>query len=281
MNAPAEAKLLSTKANSPAIQVAGSATVGGELYVTGESQDYIELGGGGSSVAGSSDPDAIRQQYVHLGIAEPEFPEIRTADLIALAVNTADANTPFQGSGLVYENLRIPAEMDPVFRNDAVINGVLYVESPNVVSFRAGVTINGTIVTEHDPSHSLCDCLIEFRGHASAPGMEALPDEPQFAAVKQHTGTAILAPGFALDFRGNTGVVNGVIAADKIEFRGNSTVAGELSGTILGLTDNEMLIQGSSEIRINRLDSSTVPAGFSTSMTLLAVPDTYVESLGN
>ncbi len=281
MSRPEEAAVLSLRAAAPGIEVSGSATVGGELYVVGDSEDYVELGsGGGYTVAGCGDRETILDEHVNLNVVPPAFPQLDTALLIELAVNTADASTRYSGSDLVYENMRFPAGTNPTFHNDAVINGVMYVESPNVVSFRGGVTINGVIVTEELPGADLEECVIEFRGHVTAPGVGALPDEQAYAVVKQHSGTVVLAPGFQVDMRGNVGTINGVIAADKLTFRGNASVSGDLAGSILGLQDRDLLMQGSTDIRIHRLADAVAPAGFRHPLGLSPVPASYSEPAG-
>ena len=282
MDDPSEAMVLSVRTSSPAIEVAGSGTVGEGLYVTGTTEDFVKLGnGGGYSVGGSSDPEAILEDFAHFGVEAPQFPTIDTGVFTPLATNVIDSDTDLTGSGNEWTNIRVRAGTNPLFTSDTVINGVMYVEYPNVVSFRGQVTVNGVIVTEESASPDYRDCLIEFRGGFAAPGVEALPEgDVRFEDLKKHTGTVILAPGFAMDFRGNSGTINGVIAADKLSFSGSSSVGGRLEGSILGLKDIEMTIGGSAEIRISRPTRQAPPAGFVHPMGFQAVADTYGEGSG-
>lgn len=276
VNSAGEACVLSTREQPVAIMAGGSATISGDLYVTGEDVDYVYLKGGGISIGGSSDINEIFGSHVFLGTQEPDFPPINTAQFASLAVNTVDASTDLNGT-TTFNNIRIAAGTNPSFAAGTVINGIIYVESPNIVTFTGHSTINGMIATEDTPSN-LADCQLEFKGTASLPGTEALPDTPEFSAVKQHTGTAILAPSFGVTMRGATNSINGLIAADKLEFIGNSNISGDVTGSIIGLKDNEMSLSGNSTIRIARPeDGNELPAGFDHPYGLVVQASSYSE----
>lgn len=276
VNEAAEACVLSTREEPVAIEGGGQASISGDLYVTGEDVDYVLLKGS-VSIGGTSDRDEILADHLYLGTEDPEFPEIDTAPFAALATTIVDANTDLSGAGNVYNNIRIKAGTDPDFPNTTQINGIVYVEAPNKVTFHAQTEINGLIVTEDAGGLPIDDCQIDFRGSTSAPGVAALPDTPEFAAVKEHRGSMILAPGFGLTFRGNTNCINGLIAADQLSFRGTSDISGEISGMVLGLKDTELTLQGNSTIRINRAGDTELPAGFKHSMGLVFDQDSYTE----
>ncbi|MFP4105275.1 MAG: hypothetical protein ACLFVU_04205 [Phycisphaerae bacterium] len=276
MNDPGEGRMLSTRGSSPAIEVIGSGTVGGDLYVTGDSEDYIVLGSG-AEVAGETDPTVIMDQNVHLDVEDPEFPVVDTSPFERFATNVMDTGSDYRlGS---YSNIRIKAGTDPKFSSDTVIRGVMYIEYPNKVRFSGSVQMEGVIVTEEPPLPDLSSNHIKFRGGFTAPGVSALPDTAEYDDLKNLGGTVILAPGFSLDFRGNAGTVNGVIAADQVEFSGSASVGGELEGSILGLTDTELSIDGNSEIKINATQESLIPSGFKHPFGLEWDPNTYIEPI--
>ena len=180
-------------------------------------------------------------------------------------------------------NLRIAAGTDPRFTSDMTVKGVLYVEAPNTVRFTGGVTIEGIIVTEEDTTQPLATCQLIFRGHVTAPGVDALPDgDPNFTEIKQHRGTVILAPGFSVDFSGNTGPINGIVVGDTLSFSGNSSMAGDLGTGIVALTDAGITISGSAEIRVKPMDEDLIPAGFKPQpqLGLSAVARSYTETVG-
>jgi len=277
---PSEASVLSTKSTPVAIEAGGHASIGGDLFVTGEEGDYVLIYGNGLSVGGTSDIDEIINNHVHLGVAAPEWPEVDTSPFSALTSSVIDETTNLDGAGLVFNNVRIVAGTDPSFKNDAVLNGVIYIEAPNKVTFNAGVTINGIIVTEEDEAQTLEDCQIDFRGHVSAPGVDALPDTEEFAQVKLYRGTVILAPGFSVSFRGASAAANGTIAADELSFLGNTTIEGEIEGSVLGLRDRPLTLSGNCGLRFNRANADTTPAGFSHPIGLRPLADTYAEIVG-
>ena len=109
-------------------------------------------------------------------------------------------------------------------------------------------------------------------------GVEVLPDTPEFAAVKQQTGTFVLAPGFGVTFSGNFGAVNGSIAADQLTFTG--TAEGVVRGAVLGLADLPATLSGHVEIRVDRAHAAPHPAGFVQSFALVPVASTYLELKG-
>ena len=277
VNTGQEATVFSMSSQPVAIEAGGSATIGGDLFVTSDNEMSILLAGGGLSVAGETDIFEIMNNHAHFGVAPPEFPEIDITPFAAMATTEITPETVIPNQDLVLNNIRIKAGTNPRFTRDTVINGVMVIESPNEVVFTAGTVINAIIVCEDDGSEDIAHKQIEFRGHVSAPGVGALPDTPEFAAVKKHTGTVILAPGFGVTFRGTTNSINGTIAADQFAFRGNSDIDGELTGVILGLTDREMILQGNVNIRINRQTDDDTPAGFVHPIGLVMTPGTYTE----
>ena len=275
-NDSSEACVLSTREQPVAIMAGGHATIGGDLYVTGDDVDYVYLQGSGLSIGGTSDVYEIFRNHVYLGTEEPDFPPIDTSPFIPLAVNVVDSTTDLNG-GNVFNNIIVKAGTDPQFPADTVINGVMYVEAPNHVTFAGSTTINGLIVTEDASTRPIADCTIDFRGSSSAPGVAALPDTEEFAAVKKETGTVLLAPGFDVSFRGNTNSINGLIAADKLSFIGNSNISGEVYGSIIGLKDNELCLKGNAEITINRPSETELPAGFHHPYGLVLLASSYSE----
>ena len=276
MTTPAEASVLSASSEPVAIEAGGHGVIGGDLFITGANVDTVVLRGGGLSVGGESDPQEILEHHVHLGVEEPEFPEVDVAPFLAFAVNVIDADTDLGGSGS-FDNVVIRRNTNPQFTGDTVVNGVMYIESPNIVIFAAGTTINGILVTDNPSAPNLTENRIEFRGHVMAPGVDALPDSPEFAQIKTLTGTVILAPGYDLTFRGTTNSINGTIAADQMAFRGDSDISGSLTGSVVGLKDLPISLSGNASIRINGENSKIIPVGFKHPMGLTPDPDTYRE----
>jgi hypothetical protein len=272
VNYPMEASILSaTQAHADAIVLGGHVVISGDLYTSGDGAEVAMTGS--PTVAGSQDPNVIAQ-HVHVGISEPDFPEVDITPIAVLATHVLNDGSPDDPS---YANLRIAANVNPTFSGDVVLNGVIYVEAPNIVKFSGQTTINGLIVTQPS-SQPLSNCQLTFAGGVKAYGVEVLPDTPEFAVVKTLTGTFIAAPGFSLTFSGNFGAVNGSIAGDQLTFTG--TAEGTVRGSVVGLKDLPTHVGGNVEIYVNREDADEFPAGFVGSLGLLPMPSTYLELKG-
>ena len=273
VNYPTEANVLSaTESVAEAIQVAGNVTISGDLFVSGE-ETRVTISGT-PSVGGTSDAEEILSRVRR--VALPDFPAIDTEPFEQLAVNVVDAETDI-GNKTTFDNIVIRANTDPVFSNQVTLNGVVFIEAPNNVTFVGGVTINGIVVTE-ESSQPIANCQLHFAGHVEAQGVEVLPDTPEFAAVKEHTGTFVLAPGFGVTFAGTFSAVNGSIAADQLTFTG--TAEGTVKGSVIGLKDLPTEVGGNVDIFVDRLSADPEPAGFVNSFALEADPDSYGEPVG-
>ena len=274
VNDPSEANVYSASTSTGAvIHVDGNAEVSGDLYTAREDAQVVVSGH--PTVGGTSDPAEI-VEHVHRGVGECDFPEVDTAPIAALATYALQPGNVSNKD--VLTNVRIPAGTNPTFSSDVVLNGVVYVESPNVVKFSGKCTLNGLIVTE-EKGDSVASCQLTFGGTMVAHGVEALPDTPEFEAVKQHTGTFIAAPGFGVTFAGNISAINGSIAADQLTFTG--TAEGTVKGSVIGLKDLPTKVGGNVEIFVDRRDSSDDPAGFVKSFGFAPAPDSYDEPVGD
>jgi hypothetical protein len=270
--------VLSTLEEPVAIEAGGHGTVSGDLHVKSKTVDSVLLRGN-ATIGGSSDPVEIMANHVFLGTQDPGFPEVNTAPLAPLATHTVNSSTDFSGAK-TFTNIRIAAGTNPSFGSDTVINGIVYVEAPNKVTFTGKVTINGFIATQDGSSQPFDNCQIDFKGQTSVPGVSVLPTTSEFAAVRAVGGSAIVAPGFGLTFRGGTNSINGVIAADQLSFRGSTSISGDLTGAILGLRTRDLTLSGNTTIRIKRQDSSVIPAGFNHSLGLTVLSTSYEEPVG-
>ena len=114
VNHPEEANVLSaTTTTTEAIHVDGNVTIGGGLSTSGENAGVVITGN--PSIAGSTDP-AVYMSHIHLGVGAPDFPELNTAPLRALATNTVNSSTDIN-SQAVFNNIRIAANTNPTFNN--------------------------------------------------------------------------------------------------------------------------------------------------------------------
>ena len=183
-------------------------------------------------------------------------------------------------SGLSWSNIRIPAGTDPTFLN-ATLNGVVYVESPNKVTFRSTganqTTVNAIIVTDTEEGGRDNERELKFTGDTVIHGTGGLPDNGEWDVERGYTGTVILAPGFHVKVSGTMDMTNGVSAARQWTFDGTTDVRGSFMGTVIGLdSEDEISILGTANFEFNATDSS-VPAGFLHKVVLDPVVGTYHE----
>lgn len=271
-----DASIFSAADDSTVISAAGNATLAGDLYACAEDVSAISLTGN-SEVGGTTDTDEIYSEHVHLDQDEPEFPEFDLSPFPGLATETVDSSTKTSGNK-TFNNIHILPDANPTFNGNIVINGIAYIEAPNNVKFNGNLVINGFVVTSDGGDLPISGNQLTFNGNVSVPGVDALPDTEEFADVKLQKGTAILAPGFGVTFKGNNSGINGLIAADQLTFRGNSTLGGELTGMILGLADLPMSLRGNTTITINREEDDYTPVGFLYTSTFSVVANSYAEN---
>lgn len=273
VNSPSEASVISTTNQPNAISIQGSSYISGDLSVSGADSNIIIQGS--PTIGNTSDP-SLWPQHCHFGATEPDFPLYDTSPLAALATNVINGSTDLS-KVTTLNNILIKANTNPTFSNKTVINGIVYVESPNKVNFTGQVVVNGMVVTEAAAPSQLSSCQISFSGGVEAFGVEVLPDTPEFAAVKQQQGTSVLAPGFGVSFSGHVSAVNGSIAADQLTFTG--TAEGTIKGSVIGLRDLPTSFGGTVDIFVDREGASENPAGFIPSYKLFPSAQSYRELL--
>jgi hypothetical protein len=274
MNYPEEGSIMSATelVGVDNVTLSGSATVSGDVFAAGDTGNIV-VDGNSVSIAGTTD-SVERLKHCHEQVEMPDFPELETAEIISLATGTYDPDAS------VLKNVKIPANTNPTISKDITINGVLYIEAPNVVHMSGKVDLNGIIVTSGGSAHSITDCQIIFSGQVAAKGVENLPDEPDYDKVKNKTGTFILAEGFHTTFTGRVDAINGSIASDKLTFTG--TAEGVIKGSVIGLKDglyND--VGGNVDIYIDKENADEKPAGFKPSYGFEPDWSTYNEYTSN
>lgn len=272
VNSPTEANVFSgSHSVTDPIHVSGSSvTLSGDLYVAqADGAIVIE---GSPTIGGTQDADEIAD-HLHFDVDTPDFPVLDTTELEALATSVIDTTTDTSSSGQVFNNIRIASGTHPNFANRTTLNGIIYIEAGNDVTFDGQVTINGMIVTEEAPDGF--GGRLHFAGGCEAYGVENLPDTEEFAAVKQHTGSFILAPSFEVSFAGNFGTVNGVVVADRLNFGGRAE--GYILGSIVGLADLPSSVDGNVHIEVDRSNADSSPAGIVQPFALRTLAESYLE----
>jgi hypothetical protein len=154
------------------------------------------------------------------------------------------------------------------------IQGVLFIESPNKVTFGRNVALQGIIVADGnvdnpDPGTNSIDILGNFSSQPYPSGIE-------FDAIRQEEGTSILAPGFHTTFAGNFSTLEGVVAVSGVHFSGNMNA--QIKGTIINYSGSSTVVEGNSTMNFDREGSVKVPAGFDLYRELNYVPASYSET---
>ena len=259
---PTKGSILTTSSSPNPVSINGK-EVSGDISVVGTGNVTF---GGGAKIGGTTDPNEIRAYHIHTGVQAPEFPTIDTDAFKAYATN------PYTGSNNLV-NVRIPANTNPTFNGGATITGVLYIETPNKVTFNGNLNIQGVIVTQNNPLGNLSTNIVNFGGSVNAQPVSSLPES--YGDLRTLTGSFLLAQGFAANFTGNFGMLQGAIIADKISFSGNA--GGTVKGSIVSLTNNPLTVSGTSDVTIASTGTTDYPAGVYFSSKYSPLPGTYEE----
>ena len=274
-NDPSEASIYSGTTADDALSMGGNAYIEGDFYAM--NPDAVVDMWGNAEISGYRSGQSGLDDHIHTGVEEVPFPEVDPTQFESLPTTTITASTSTNGNK-TFNNIRIKANANKQFNGNIRINGIVFIEVPNVVIFTGNLTIKGMIVTQDAGENAYDANRIEFRGNTTIDGVESLPDEAQYATLKEMTGSTILAPGFGLDFRGNFGTISGGMAADKFTFAGNA--GGTVKGTIINYSDTLMDLRGNANFTFDRSGCPDNPAGFigGSSKKLAIVVGSYTEN---
>jgi len=255
-----------------ALSIIGNSQIAGEVSIVNPNAT-VELQGGKAGIGGETGQDAI-DNHVFIGVPPTEFPLPTPQQFEPLAVNIIDSTTDTSADA-TFENVRILPDTNPTFSGHVTLKGIVFIETPNVVTFTGTADVIGIIVGNGDPTDNSGTNQIIFQGNVISRSVEELPDEPQFEALRDQTGTFILAPGFAVSFGGSFESLNGAIAANGVQFFGNA--GGVVKGSILNYADTPMTLTGNSDLFFNRSGIDHLPAGFVQEIVLHYDPQSYTE----
>ena len=254
-----------------ALSIIGNSQIAGDVRITNPDA-YVTLQGGQAGIGGETGDDALN--HVSVGETPPEFPIPNPGHFEDYAVNIVDSSTDTTVDA-AFENVRIVAGTNPTFSGNVTLNGIVFIETPNIVTFTGNTTVTGIIVGDGDYEDNSATNQISFIGDVESYDVNQLPDEPQFAGIREDTGTFLMAPGFHLSFGGNFSTLNGVIAGNGIEFFGNA--GGTIIGSVINYSDEVMNLTGNSDLYFNRSDTVKMPAGFVPTIVLQYDPASYCE----
>jgi Tfp pilus assembly protein PilX len=256
-----------------ALSITGNSQIAGHVEIANPLA-YVYLQGGHAGIGGVTGQEATLPPYTKIGVGSSEFPEMNPSVFYSYATNVLSP-TANLGADATYENLRIPAGRNPNFTGHVTLKGVVYVETPNVVTFAGAVNVTGIIVTNGSGTDNSATNRIIFSGNVTSYPVSQLPQETKFNGLQAETGTFMIAPGFKTSFGGSFGTLAGAIAANGIEFYGNA--GGTIDGSILNYSDAAMTLSGNSDLLFNRSGLTKVPAGFVPQIILHYDPSAYSE----
>jgi Tfp pilus assembly protein PilX len=234
---------------------------------------YVTMSGA-SSIGGEGGIDAI-VNHVEVGVEPTEFPEPNPSHFEQYVNGpTIDSNNlATYTSSATLDNVRIAAGTNPTFDGNTTINGVLYVEQPNVVTIKGGATINGVIIGNGDVTDNSGTNQFIFEGGVTSSSVASL-DRATYGDLVDETGTFLMAPGFSVSMGGNFGTLNGCIACNGFTTYGNAS--GTIGGSIINYSP-EVMHLGGDDLFFNRSGITELPAGFVPEVVVYYDPSAYDE----
>lgn len=254
-----------------ALSITGHSSIAGDVSIVNPSA-YVDLQGGHAEIGGETGQAAI-DNHVRIGVAPTDFP---TPDpeyfrnIVTLTALPADYT-----SQSTFENTVIPANRNPSFSNTVTFKGLLFVETPNQVTFTGSVNIIGIVVGNGSLEDNSRTNTLTFSGNVSSSPVSLLPADAKFDPLRDKTGTFLMAPGFAASFGGNFHTLNGAVAANGVDFYGNA--GGTIMGSVINYSQDPLTFQGNSDLYFSRSGASSNPAGFIPKIILQYDPTSYAE----
>jgi hypothetical protein len=274
VNVSVEASVYIVSENSNlALSIIGNSQIAGDVSI-GNPIASVDLQGGQAGIGGETGQDAINN-HVSFGVPPSEFPEPDPSQFESF-VTPLDPNIDTSADATL-ENVRIAPNTNPTFSGQVILKGIVYIETPNVVTFTGGADITGIIVGDGDIQDNSGVNQIIFRGNVDSHPITELPQEAQFNGLHDQTGTFVMAPGFHVSFGGSFSTLSGAIAGNGVEFFGNA--GGTINGSVINYSDEEMTLSGNSDLYFNRSGTTEVPAGFVPEIVLEYNPSSYSEVL--
>jgi hypothetical protein len=272
-----QGSVLSATSKAVPLSMTGSPVISGDFSYTNPNGAPTF---GNGTIAGYKASDSKFFDHVHAGVREPEFPTIDTSSFEQYVPGPTDVgasviSTNPPSSRKSFTNIRIKAGANPGFSAGSVLQGVIYIETPNNIKFTGGVTIQGVIVVQNNPTGSVDTNSIHFGGNVTHQGVETLPNTAPFVGLPQLSGSFLLAPKFTVTMTGNSNNVGGTIVTGKLDVSG--TAGANVKGTVINLEDTAVNMTGTSDIIIRASGADKYPAGITFGSHFTPNYKTYVE----
>jgi hypothetical protein len=255
-----------------AVDITGNCAIGSDLDIA--NPDGMVSLTGNCSIGGATVASGHIQDHINIGVGQTDFPQPDPSVFAPFATNIVDSSTNTNGNK-TFTNIRIRANTNPTFSGNITLQGVVYIETPNVVSFSGNLAITGVVVTQDAGDGNLANNSVNFTGNTSVLPVTSLPNTAPFATLRTMPGTFLLAPGFAARFTGNFGTISGTMAADSFQFTGNA--GGTVNGWVMNWGDTAFSMTGNSNLVVNPPANGSMPPGFGASTQFLPEQGTYSE----
>jgi signal peptidase I len=217
-------------------------------------------------IAGDQGQAAI-DNHVFIGVDPVDFPVPDTARFLQYATGADIDSGTDTSDNMILTKRRIVAGTNPTFEGNIRIEGILFIEQPNRVTFNGNVDLQGMIVADGNVDEPGTNSITFFGN------FETNPYPPRH--IRSEIGSSLLAPGFSAEFAGNFASLGGVMAVSGAYFSGN--VNAIVEGTIINYSEDPMVVEGNPTFRFDRAGSTKVPAGFDTHRVLTYNPSSYRE----
>ena len=269
VNADGEADIyIESQNDNLALLVTGNTDFDGDITISNTNAN-VDLQG--DVLIGDDSGQAAIDNHVFIGADPIEFPLPDTERFLQYATGDIIKRSTDTSSSMTLTNATIKFGTNPVFDGNVRIEGVLFIEPPNTVTFNGNVDVQGLIVGDGDvdnPGTNKISFLGNFATNPYPPGAE-------FDAIRSESGSSILAPGFAVSFEGNFSALGGVMAVSGASFSGN--VNATIEGTIINYSENPTTIEGNATLNFDRSDDIKIPAGFDLLRVLTFDSSSYEE----
>jgi Tfp pilus assembly protein PilX len=249
-----------------ALEVGGNTNFDGNIDI-GNPLGVVDFQGD-VQIGGDTGQTAI-DNHIEYGAEPVEFPVPDTSHFQTYATGGNLDPSALTAPGVTLTNVVIPPGMNPTFEGNVIVEGVLFIEQPNIVTFGGNLQLHGVIVGDGDPAAPGTNA-INFEGNFAS---TTYPADPQFDAIRQEQGSSILAPGFGVSFTGNFATVDGVLAASSMYFSANASAT--VKGTMMSYSEDATRVEGNVSLSFDRADAVEIPAGFDLLRVLEYEPRSY------
>jgi hypothetical protein len=268
-----------------ALDIGGNGTFAGNITI-GNDQAGVTYDGD-LKIGGDTGQTAIDNHVETISDAEdrPEFPipSIKNDFWQYVTGPEINSGTDLSGASTTWANATIAPNTNPRFAGSTTFQGILYIQSPNKVTFAGNVTLLGMIVADgamgsdgKDVSNPYGNYISFGDPNSTKPSNFASGPYPagiQFDALRQEQGSCILAPGFKVMFLKNFSAINGVIAASGLYFAWNASAT--VNGTLINYSNDPTVVEGNINFTFDRSSMVEIPAGFDLYRVPIYDPSSY------